>query len=111
MHKLLSHWQYQRPAVSSRRMAAHLSLPRIQVAPASHLAGTQALGMSCWDTPGKPDIRVTDLYVSQCQGEGTRFPGALGRAGNPSDQYPSSHSIASRLMVPALRRTRHLFAV
>src|ERR1700704_3471006 len=60
MHKLLSHWQYQRPAVSSRRMAAHLSLPRIQVGPANHLAGTQALEMSCWDTPGKPDIRVTD---------------------------------------------------
>src|ERR1700677_4624357 len=54
MHKLLSHWQYQRPVVSSRRMVANLSLSRIQVGPSNHLAGTQALEMSCWDTPGKP---------------------------------------------------------
>jgi len=54
---------------------------------------------------------MTGIYVSQCQGERIRFLGALGRARNSSDQDPSSHSIASRLMVPALRRTRHLFAV
>jgi hypothetical protein len=54
---------------------------------------------------------MTDIYVSQCQGERTRFLGALARARNPSDHYPSSRSIASRLMVPALCRTRHLFAV
>jgi len=56
--------------------------------------------------------RFADFHVSQSQAKSTRFlRRALGSARFPSDQDLSLRNVASRLVVPAIRRTGHPFAV
>jgi hypothetical protein len=54
--------------------------------------------------------RMVAIHVSLCQQKGTRFLGALRRARNSSDRDLRLRTYASRLVVPAPRRTGHPFA-
>jgi hypothetical protein len=53
---------------------------------------------------------MTGIHVSQSQEKSTRFLGALGRARISTDPVIRLRTCASRLVVPASRRTGHPFA-
>jgi hypothetical protein len=53
---------------------------------------------------------LTDVHVSLCQEKSARFLGALRSARVPSDPVVRLRTYASRLVVPAPRRTGHPFA-
>jgi len=53
---------------------------------------------------------MTGIHESLCQEKSTRFPIALRRARVPSDRVIRLRTCASRLVVPAARRTGHPFA-
>src|SRR3974377_2334163 len=57
------------------------------------------------------NLRIADIHVSHLSRKSTSSPGALRRARFSFDQGLPLRTCASRLVVPALRRTGHPFAV